>query len=121
MTYAIGQAQSGKEVHGQFISTEQYIQVNWPWIILPLLEVVMAVALLICTLVHTQRKGVLSWKSSAIVPMMTAMEGWDDKELQATSLRDIEKRPEHMRGQMEANESDALILGVRIGSSVCEK
>jgi hypothetical protein len=42
--------------------------------------------------------------------MLTATEGWDDKDLQATSLRDIEKRSEHMRGQLEANEGNALIF-----------
>jgi hypothetical protein len=42
--------------------------------------------------------------------MLTATEGWDDKDLQATSLRDIEKRSEHMRGQLEANEGNVLIF-----------
>jgi hypothetical protein len=98
MTYAMGQSSNGTKVEGQNIANEQYIQVNWPWIILPLAEVVMSIALLISTLIMTHQMGVVSWKSSGIVPMLTAMDGWDRNDLQARSWRDIDRRSKHMRG-----------------------
>jgi hypothetical protein len=104
MTYALGQGRSGATVDGQVITTEQYVVVNWPWIILPLTEVVMAIAFLLCTLIHTWRCGVTSWKASGIVPLLTVMEGWSNDDLRATSWRETEKRSERMRGVLVPNE-----------------
>jgi hypothetical protein len=53
MTYALGQGRSGTTVDGQVITTEQYAVVNWPRLMLPLAEMVMAITLLLCTLIHT--------------------------------------------------------------------
>jgi hypothetical protein len=53
MTYALGQGRSGATVDGQVITTEQYAVVNWPWLMLPLAEMVMAITLLLCTPIHT--------------------------------------------------------------------
>lgn len=106
MSYAFAHAPSGEVVKGRALSSELYIQVHWLWIILPLTEVVMSVAFLVCTLIHTQRKGVTVWKSSGIVPLLTVMVGWDNSELAAASWRDVEKRAKHMRGQLVANDGN---------------
>jgi hypothetical protein len=58
MTYAIGQSLSGTTLEGKTITSEQYIRVDWPRIALHLAEVVMSIAFMVCTLTHTQRKGV---------------------------------------------------------------
>jgi hypothetical protein len=104
MTYVLGQAQSAEKVPGQSISTEQYIFVSWPWIVLPIMEVLMSIALLICTLIHTRRKAVIAWKSSAIAPMLTSMDGWNTEDLRTTSARDLKKRSETMRGLLLLDE-----------------
>jgi hypothetical protein len=44
------------------------------------LEVIMGIAFLVATRVHTWRRGVVFWKSSAIVPLLTHMEGWRTEE-----------------------------------------
>jgi hypothetical protein len=106
MTYAMGQGPSGIEVHGQAITFEQYVFVWWAWISLPVLEVVMGIAFLVCTLVHTRRRGVAAWKGSAIVPLLTGMDGWDSKDLRADSWRDVEKRAKSMRGVLEPDEDN---------------
>jgi hypothetical protein len=110
MSYALGKAPGAKQINGRALSTERYIQVHWPWIILPLVEVTMGLALLVCTLIYTQRRGVRAWKSSGIVPMLATMEGWDSQDLRATSWRNIEKRSKHMHGMLVPNEKDALIF-----------
>lgn len=106
MSYAMAQAPSGETLEGRAFITELYIQVQWPWIILPLAEVVMSIGLLVCTLGYTRHKGVPAWKSSGIVPLLTVMMGWDNSELRATSARDIGKRSQVMRGQLVTNHGD---------------
>lgn len=100
MTYAIGQSPGNTRLRARVIDTEQYIRVHWLWIILPLVEVVMSVAFLVCTLIQTQQTGVAAWKSSSIVPFLTVIAGWDNKELAATSLRDINERSRHMKARL---------------------
>ncbi|KAJ8117992.1 hypothetical protein OPT61_g922 [Boeremia exigua] len=100
MTYAFARAPSGETLDGRALSDELYIKVHWVWIILPLLEVVMSIAFLLCTLIHTYQKGVTVWKSSGIVPLLTVMSGWDNNELEAASGRDIIKRSQNMHGQL---------------------
>ncbi|KAF2225882.1 hypothetical protein BDZ85DRAFT_279545 [Elsinoe ampelina] len=108
MSYALGQSPSGTRVDGRAISSELYIRVEWPWIILPLAEVVMSVAFLACTLFHSHRKGAVAWKSSGIVPLLVGMIGWDSDKLMATSWRDLERRSESMRGRLLLDDSDHL-------------
>lgn len=106
MTYAIAQAPSGETLDGRALSAELYIEVQWAWISLPLAEVVMSIAFLVCTLAYTQRKGVTVWKSSGIVPLLTVMVGWDSTELRASSSREVAKRSQHMYGQLVPNHGD---------------
>lgn len=104
MSYAFAYAPSGDKLQGRAFSDELYIKIHWPWIILPLLEVGMSLAFLVCTMIHTRRKGIAVWKSSGIVPLLTVMIGWDNSELGAGSNREIEERSKHMRGQLVAND-----------------
>lgn len=106
MSYAFAQAPSGEKLQGRAFSSELYIRVQWLWIILPLAEVFMSVAFLVCTMIYTQRSGVTAWKSSGIVPLLTVMVGWDSIDLRAGSSRDIEQRSKHMHGQMVPNAGD---------------
>ena len=66
----------------------------------------MSIAFLLCTLIHTQRKGVTVWKSSGIVPLLTVMVGWDNNELRAASRRELEERTKNMRGQLVPNDGN---------------
>jgi hypothetical protein len=106
MSYAFAHAPSGEVLDGRALSSELYIKVHWLWVILPLTEVVMSLAFLVCTIVHTQRKGVTVWKSSGIVPLLTVMVGWDHSELGAGSWREVEKRAKHIRGRLVANDGN---------------
>jgi hypothetical protein len=106
MSYALGQAPSGTQLEGQTISSELYVQVHWPWITLSLVEVTMGIAFLVCTLIHTQRKGVNVWKCSGIVPLLIVMVGWDKNELRAASWKEITRQSKHMRGQLVPSARD---------------
>lgn len=104
MTYFMGRSPSGQNITGESIVSEQYIQVHWPWTIIPVLEVCMAVALLICTLLHTSRRGVVAWKSSGIVPLLTMLDGWEGKDMGGAPWRELEKRSKGMKGIMVEDE-----------------
>ncbi|GAB7360670.1 hypothetical protein MBLNU230_g0549t1 [Neophaeotheca triangularis] len=60
MTYQLGQSKSAEIVQGETIDNEQWINVHWPWISLPLAQVTMGIAFLLITLVHPKRAGVLA-------------------------------------------------------------
>jgi hypothetical protein len=104
MTYFMGQSSSGEEITGDSITSEQYIQVHWWWITIPAIEVCMAVALLFCVLIHTSRKGVVAWKSSGILPFLTVMYGWENKQMSGAPWRELERRSKRMKGMMIEDE-----------------
>lgn len=110
MTYFMGRSPSGQAVTGDNITSEQFIHVHWGWISIPVLEVVMTLALLACTLVQTSRKGVVAWKSSAIIPLLTSMRGWDDRDFGAISCRGLEKRSRGVKGTMVEDERGRLFF-----------
>lgn len=58
----------------------------------------MGIAFFLITLVHTKRAGVLAWKSSVIVPLLIALDGWDYKNLRAATWKEVEDQSEQMRG-----------------------
>lgn len=107
MTYAIAQSRWGEDPRGRVIEDQVYIHVNWPWIILPVMEVGMAIAFLLCTIILTRERGLPAWKTSAIVPFLTSMDGWESKELRPGSWREIAKRSKHMRGLLVPNMNEA--------------
>lgn len=112
MTYALGQSPGGVKVPGRTITPEQYVQVNWGWIALPIAEVVMGIAFLVATLLQSWRKGVVAWKSSAIVPLLTEMEGswWTGGASGMASAREVERRIKGMTGVLESNEGGRQIF-----------
>ncbi|USP76811.1 hypothetical protein yc1106_04085 [Curvularia clavata] len=111
MSYALGQSPSGIKVSGRTITPEQYIHVKWEWIILPITEVAMGIAFLAATLLQSWRKGVVAWKSSAIVPLLTEMEeSWRTGESGVQSTREVEKRVKDMTGVLESNEGGRQIF-----------
>jgi hypothetical protein len=58
--------QNGTFVEGDVIVSETYIHVRWPWLILPLLETVLAALLLLVSIFISWDRPL--WKSSAIAP-----------------------------------------------------
>lgn len=105
VNYALGQAPSAEDVQGRTIEPEQYIQVHWLWIILPVAEITMAIAFLLATLVRTSRAGVLAWKSSAIVPLLIALDGWDYSNLRTATWKEVEGQAEFMHGLLVQDSS----------------
>lgn len=60
-------------VDGDVLVRETYIEVRWPWLILPFSETVLALLLLFLTIGLSQSSP--RWKSSAIAPLYHRLEG----------------------------------------------
>ncbi|EUC46608.1 hypothetical protein COCMIDRAFT_35835 [Bipolaris oryzae ATCC 44560] len=110
ITYTLGQSRTGMELAGEAITFEQYVYVNWGWIILPIVEVAMGIAFLFATLLQSWRKGVVAWKGSAIIPLVTEMEGWRSGEYRAGSAREADKIARGMTGLLESKEDGGQIF-----------
>ncbi|KAL3440406.1 hypothetical protein BJX65DRAFT_314826 [Aspergillus insuetus] len=64
--------------NGVAYQAETYIDVNWPWITLPVLVVIGAAVLLVCSIISNSRyKGAL-WKSSNLAVLLHSVEGVGD-------------------------------------------
>jgi hypothetical protein len=100
ITYEFGRGSGGTKLVGKIVESELYIEVNWPWIVLPLAEVVMGIAFMACTLVYNHRMGVAVWKSSSIIPLLTVLHGWENEELEAASPRTLKERSRRMMGRL---------------------
>lgn len=82
---------------GDAFIAETYIRVRWPWVILALLEVVVAALLLIATILVTRGQPLL--KSSVMALLVHGLDGWDVGEAKAGRLdteKDLERRSRSM-------------------------
>lgn len=102
MSYAIGNTNpTANTLLGDAITSEQFTHVSWPWIVLPLSEILMGLMLLACTLVYSKQKDVASWKSSGLVPFLTQMEGWQPEELSLSSSYQVSQRTQRIYTTLE--------------------
>lgn len=102
MSYAIGNTNpAASTLLGEAITSEQFTHVSWPWIILPLSEILMGLMLLACTLVYSKQKDIASWKSSGLVPFLTQMKGWQPEELSLSSSYQVCQRTQRIYTTLE--------------------
>lgn len=74
---------------GQAFVNEAYIAVQWPWIILPIMETVLAAAALAITIVLTRQQALL--KGSTVSLLMQQIDGWSTEETRVRRLDTSEK------------------------------
>lgn len=73
---ATGDNQNGTTVPGQAVVSQTFIHVRWQWLMLPLIETVLAAILLVVTIVTTNRPGLPLLKTSNIGLLFHGLEGW---------------------------------------------
>jgi hypothetical protein len=66
-------------ISGKAFVNEPYVRVRWPWLILPLLEVIATCGLLAVSITTTRKLPLL--KNSAIALLLHGLEGWSEEEL----------------------------------------
>lgn len=69
---------------GQAFVKEAYIAVQWPWMILPIMETVLAAAALAITIVLTRQQALL--KGSTVSLLMHQIDGWSPEETRVRRL-----------------------------------
>lgn len=69
---------------GQAFVNEAYVVVQWPWIILPITETVLAAATLAITIVLTRQQALL--KGSTVSLLMHQIDGWGPEETRVQRL-----------------------------------
>lgn len=69
---------------GQAFVSEAYIEVQWPWMILPITETVLAAAALTMTIVLTRQQALL--KGSTVSLLMHQIDGWSPDESRVRRL-----------------------------------
>lgn len=104
LAYEFARGPGSITIDGIVMESELYIKGNWPWIILPLAEVVIGIAFMVCTLIYNYLMGVTVWKSSNIVPLLIVMVGWENDQLEAASLKALEEKSRRMKGRLVSNE-----------------
>lgn len=82
---------------GDAFVVETYIRVRWQWMMLPLVEVVLAALLLAATIFETRAGPLL--KSSVTALLLHGLDGWDAADIRAGHLEnsdDLERRSRTM-------------------------
>jgi hypothetical protein len=78
---------------------EVQIKVNWPWIILPLIEVVLTMIFLVISITLSRNQPLL--KMSQVATLIHGLDGWSEDELEVSQPETAEKL-EHIANKMTA-------------------
>jgi hypothetical protein len=82
-----------------------YVSVNWPWLTLPALLVLLTCVCLVVTIYQNERSGCEVWKSSRIVTLQAL--GVDSRQ-ELSGLRkvsELDKQAEQMKVRLEREEA----------------
>ena len=66
-------------ITGNKYNPEVYVQVRWPWIILPLATIILSIAVLALTIIDSRRRPYLL-KNSIIAALFVHLQGWEKHE-----------------------------------------
>lgn len=82
-----------------------FVQVRWPWIILPIAETLLTAVLLAISILLTRHQPLL--KTSVIAFLMHGLEGWSDDELEVASPETTGSLQTIAKGMMASFEEDS--------------
>jgi hypothetical protein len=106
MTNNIRGARNATIVEGIAFREETYIHVNWSWLILPGVVVLMGVVLLAATMWSSRGERDGLWKNSVLATMFMQTRGWDG--LRAGMWSDMDSQTKGMKGKLEKNEGGGV-------------
>jgi hypothetical protein len=102
MTNNIRGARNATMVEGTASREETYIQVNWSWLVLPGVVVLMGVVLLAATIWSSRTESDGLWKNSILATMFMQTRGWDGP--RAGMWSNMGDQAKGMKGKLERNE-----------------
>ncbi|KAL4810344.1 hypothetical protein BDV18DRAFT_156711 [Aspergillus unguis] len=80
---------SNTTVDGTVYRAEVYVKVNWPWIVLPIVLMVLGVVFLLCTMLVNKKRGLKLWKTSLLAVLF---HGLEDPRLGDDAREEVEDR-----------------------------
>lgn len=86
---------------GLTFTEQQYVRIESPWLLLPLLLILSGAVMLGASMALTMRTNTLPWKGSSL-PLFFR------QEFGTRQFRDIENRAEHMQGRLESGPEGRL-------------
>jgi hypothetical protein len=107
-----GRDNSGYTVSGKMAVSESFVNVEWPWIILPPLLVVSTICLLILTIIMTSHRRVNLWKTS-IIPFLFNGPGNDLAAAHGgtlTSLSEMERHSKTIQLKLAASNTESRLV-----------
>ncbi|KKY32579.1 hypothetical protein UCDDA912_g07473 [Diaporthe ampelina] len=105
---------------GDAFAVQTYIRVRWQWMMLPLVEVVLAALLLAATIFETRAGPLL--KSSVTAFFLHGLDGWDAADVRAGSLEttdDLDRRSRAMIAAFAEDEDGWLRFAKHSRHIVC--
>lgn len=94
--------------HGEECPKRQYVSVNWAWLILPVLIVVLAIILVAISVAYNHQRGTLLWKSSSLPFLFHGLDGWQNENLNLSLHEQMEYSAKSMQGQLRRNADDEI-------------
>ena len=94
---------------GEAHFNENYIEVRWPWLIVPLLETLLACILLVATIVVTWNEVI--FKTSLAALLVHGLDGWSEVETDVSApetAEKLEKMTKHMSAVLEQDPGGRL-------------
>lgn len=83
-------------IPGKGLRNESFIQVRWPWIILPICVIVGLLALLWDTASVSKRQQAVLWKSSVLPLMMSQLETSSERLLSERNVDEVHRLAKHV-------------------------
>lgn len=104
----VRQGRIGHQPVGAALRSETYIRVEWPWLIMPTMLVIIGIAFLVLSLIQTSLNGTVLWKSSTIAPLFHGLEGYTGRELNLQGRRHMEAAAEGMQVQLKPDDDGKM-------------
>lgn len=117
MTNTVRGVANATNVSGTVMGNVTFIHVNWLWIILPVVTVLLTILLLVLTIIENNRHGRTVWKASSLALLFHGLDGFDEADLVPTSNSQMAERARNMRGRLERN-ADGQLKFVNVGPKV---
>lgn len=96
---------------GNAFVNETFITVQWPWMILPVMEIVLAAVTLAVTIVLTRQQALL--KGSTLPLLMQRMEGWSSEETNVRrrdTKEQLRERVKKMVARLDEGQDGELVF-----------
>lgn len=112
LTLQIGKGKNTIAVPGIVLQPATYVVVQWEWLILPGVLVLLSVVFLAVTLIVNKHKGAPVWKSGLLPLLFHGVVGFDREDLAAEDRSAIDKVARGMEVRLQRDEKDiAYFMG----------